>query len=113
MSNRLSTFPHSLPARFLGLGLVALTISGNFTNYGGMQEELDADLHTTDQTIGLLSTTLYLGIACGYVAGGLLVDRFGPRRVLVAALLAMGLGNSQLAVMPHLNCVLLCRFLVG
>jgi nitrate/nitrite transporter NarK len=78
-----------------------------------MQATIQDDLHITNESVGFLSTLLYLGIACGYVAGGGLVDRFGPRRVLIAALLTMGLGNAELSIMPHLNCVLLCRFLVG
>ncbi len=103
----------SLSVRLLLLTLVAICISGNFTNYGGIQSVLHTDLQTTDQTIGLLSTMLYLGIAGGYVAGGLLVDRFGPRRVLIAALLVIGVGNGELSLMPTLTPVLLCRLLVG
>jgi MFS family permease len=102
-----------LSVRLMLLTLVAICISGNFTNYGGIQSVLHTDLHTTDQTIGLLSTMLYLGIAGGYVAGGLLVDRFGPRRVLIAALLVTGVGNGELSLMPTLTPVLLCRLLVG
>lgn len=102
-----------LPMRLIILALVAICISGNFTNYGGIQEALHADLQTTAQTVGLLSTLLYLGIAGGYVAGGLLVDRFGPRRVLIGALLVMGVGNGELSLMPELTRVLLCRLLIG
>jgi nitrate/nitrite transporter NarK len=105
--------PRPLITHLISIGLVALTISANFTNYGGIQAALQDDLHITNESIGLLSTLLYLGIACGYVVGGGLVDRFGPRKVLIAALLTMGLGNAELAIMPHLNCVLVCRFLIG
>ncbi|GHO98678.1 hypothetical protein KSF_087260 [Reticulibacter mediterranei] len=103
----------ALPLRLSLLALVAVAISGNFTNYGGMQEALQADLGMSSQSIGLLSTFLYVGIAGGYVLGGLLVDRFGPRRVLIGALLGIGLFNEQLAFMPSLKGVLQCRLLVG
>ncbi|GHO96519.1 hypothetical protein KSF_065670 [Reticulibacter mediterranei] len=112
-SENITPPPRSLPMRLISISLVAIAISANFTNYGGMQATLQDDLHITNESIGFLSTLLYLGIACGYVAGGGLVDRFGPRRVLIAALLTMGLGNAELSIMPHLTCVFLCRFLIG
>jgi MFS family permease len=102
-----------LPLRLSLLALVAIAISGNFTNYGGMQEALQTDLGMSSQSIGLLSTFLYVGIAVGYVSGGVLVDRFGPKQVIIAALVGIGLFNEQLALLPSLKGVLQCRLLIG
>jgi MFS family permease len=65
---------------------------------------------------GALSTFVFLQVAV-YIAaqlpGGLLVDRWGTRRVLVAGSLLLAAGQLLLAFAPALPVVVLARILVG
>jgi MFS family permease len=102
-----------LVIRLMALALTAIAISCNFTNYGAVMPSLEYALHATDGELGLFSTTLYGAIAGTYLLGGFLTDRWGARRVLMWALLMMGVGNSILPLIPSLAWTLGCRTLIG
>ncbi len=95
------------------LAFAALAVAANFTNYGAVIPSLRAELHASAAQVGLLSTLLYVGIGVTYLLGGLLVDRFGPRRVLCLALLVVAAGGGLLPAVPQLAWVVACRLVVG
>ena len=72
--------------RMGALLLTAVAISANFTNYGPLIPVLQGTLHINGGEAGLFSTLLYGGIACSYLPGGMLADRYGARRVLLVSL---------------------------
>src|SRR5579883_3665359 len=84
---RTGTLSTAVVVRMGALLLTALTIAANFTNYGPLIPLLQSALHISSGQAGLFSTLLYAGIACSYLPGGLLADRYGSRRVLIGSLL--------------------------
>ncbi|HEX6482834.1 MAG TPA: MFS transporter [Ktedonobacteraceae bacterium] len=106
---------HSSPV-FLRMGallLTAVAISANFTNYGPLIPVLQGTLHINGGEVGLFSTLLYGGIACSYLPGGILADRYGARRVLLVSLLLVGLGGCLLPLYAGLPWMALCRLCIG
>ncbi len=99
--------------RMGALLLTALTISANFTNYGPLIPLLQSALHISSGQVGLFSTLLYGGIACTYLPGGMLADRYGSRHVLIGSLLLIGLGGCLLPLCENLVWMLLWRAIIG
>lgn len=60
-----------------------------------------------------MSTLLFLGLAVTYLPGGILVDRYGQRAVLIGALLLMTLGGVLLPLRPQIVWILVCRAVIG
>ncbi|MBO0744567.1 MAG: MFS transporter [Candidatus Dormibacteraeota bacterium] len=60
---------------------------------------LIASLHISNAQLGLLTSAIWGGMLLGFIPFGLLVDRFGERRVLAggALLLAVALGAASMA----------------
>src|ERR1700726_2610268 len=102
-----------LVLRMGALFLTAVAISANFTNYGPLIPVLHSELHINDGQAGLFSTLLYSGIACSYLPGGILADRYGGRRVLMGSLLLVGLGGCLLPLYASLPWMVLCRLCIG
>jgi cyanate permease len=99
--------------RMGALLLTAVAISANFTNYGPLIPVLQSTLHINSSEAGLFSTLLYGGIACSYLPGGILADRYGARRVLLGSLLLVGLGGCLLPLYASLPWMVLCRLCIG
>src|SRR5258708_25477665 len=99
--------------RIGALLLTAVAISANFTNYGPLIPVLQSTLHINSSEAGLFSTLLYGGIACSYLPGGMLADRFGARRVLMGSLLLVGLGGCLLPLSASLPWMVMCRLCIG
>src|SRR5258706_11430405 len=99
--------------RIGALLLTAVAISANFTNYGPLIPALQRTLHINSSEAGLFSTLLYGGIACSYLPGGILADRYGTRRVLLGSLLLVGLGGCLLPLYDSLPWMVMCRLCIG
>jgi MFS family permease len=99
--------------RMGALLLTAVAISANFTNYGPLIPVLQSTLHINSSEAGLFSTLLYGGIACSYLPGGILADRYGARRVLMGSLLLVGLGGCLLPLYASLPWMVMCRLCIG
>lgn len=95
------------------LAATATAVSSNFTNYGALIPSLRTELAVGSGEIGLLSTLLYVGIGATYLAGGVLADRVGSRRVLLVALALIGAGNLATPLVPELWWVLIWRTAIG
>jgi MFS family permease len=78
-----------------------------------MISELMRDFAATAVVLGNLSAFYYYAYASIQLPVGVLLDRFGPRRVLSAALLLSGLGSLVLATAQALPQAYLGRLLVS
>src|SRR5579863_10485929 len=61
---------------------------------------LSAEYHLSNIQFGLLSTALLIGYTLFQTPAGWLADRFGPRRVLTAAVLWWGVFTALTAAIP-------------
>lgn len=93
--------------------LVAAATSVHYTDYGPLIPVMLKDLHITASQAGLMSTLLFLGLAVAYLPGGMLVDRFGQRPVLVWSLLLMTVGGVLLPLWPNIFWMLGWRVVIG
>jgi MFS family permease len=78
-----------------------------------MVEELMRDFAVGGAAIGNLSALYFYGYAGMQVPVGLMIDRFGPRRLLAASALVCGASCLLVAWSPTLEGVALGRFLIG
>ena len=75
--------------------------------------QLTAEFHLTAASIGLLTSTYFLAFAGMQIPIGLMVDRFGPRRVQAALLLLAALGALGFAYGQTLTHLTIARGLIG
>ncbi len=103
----------SIPLRIMGSCLVAMATAVHYTDYGPLIPAMLKDLHIAASQAGLMSTLLFIGLAATYLPGGILVDRYGQRPVLLGSLLLMTLSGVLLPLWPNIYWILACRALVG
>ena len=103
----------SIPLRILAACTTSVVVAVNYTNYGPLIPVLSKALHINGGQAGLLSTFLFLGLACMYIPAGALADRFGPRLVLIGFSMVLVLGGVLLPLIPNLTWILACRMLIG
>lgn len=78
-----------------------------------MVEDLMREFSVGAAVVGNLSAFYFYGYAGMQIPVGMLIDRFGPRRLLVAAGLICGASCLLAAYSPSLEGVFLGRFLIG
>lgn len=105
--------PASVPLRIFAACLVSLAMAVHYTDYGPLIPVMLNDLHIAASQAGLMSTLLFLGLAVAYLPGGILVDYYGQRPVLIGALLLMVLGGMLLPLWPNIFWLLACRAFIG
>jgi len=103
----------SIPLRIGASCLVAMATSVHYTDYGPLIPVMLKDLHIAASQAGLMSTLLFLGLAVTYLPGGILVDRYGQRPVLLWSLLLMTIGGVLLPLWPNIFWILACRAVIG
>jgi len=85
----------------------------NRTSLGVAGLQAAERFHVGPAALGVF-TVLQVGVyAIMQIPTGLLVDRFGPRRVLVVAALAMGAGQLLFALAPSYSIAVLARGVLG
>jgi nitrate/nitrite transporter NarK len=85
----------------------------HYTDYGPLIPVMLKDLHIAASQAGLMSTLLFIGLAVTYLPGGILVDRYGQRPVLLGSLLLMTVSGALLPLWPNIYWILACRAFVG
>lgn len=103
----------SVPLRIGASCLVAMATAVHYTDYGPLIPVLLRDLHIAASQAGLLSTLLFIGLAVTYLPGGILVDCYGQRPVLLWSLLLMLVSGALLPLWPNVFWLLFCRALIG
>ncbi len=76
-------------------------------------DELMVDLGLSASQLGLLTSTYFLAFAVVQLPVGMLLDRFGPRRVEASLLLVAALGAVVFSLADSLTALTLGRLLIG
>ena len=74
---------------------------------------MEADIGLDPQTKGFIISAFFVGYALCQVPGGILADRFGPRRVIIGALVWWSVFTSVTGAMWSVASMLVARFLFG
>ncbi len=101
-------------SRALLLACVAgFAFSANYTNHAPLVPLLQAQFTFSKTLAGLLTSGIFLTHALMQVPGGHLADRFGGKRVLLAALALVAVGNAGLALSASYAQLLTWKIIVG
>lgn len=95
-----------------GLLLYTMAVTGR-TSFGVASVEAMGQFHIDAARLAVFATLQLGTYALAQIPVGLLVDRFGPRKLLVAGALVMGLGQVILAFSSNYYVALAARALVG
>lgn len=99
--------------------LVPAYAAGYFLSYGlrsvnaVIAPELMQELSVTAAGLGLLTSAYFLAFGLFQLPLGLLLDRFGPRRVEAALLLVAAAGSALFALGTSLQALAVARALIG
>src|SRR5579863_532658 len=103
----------SIPLRIFAICLTSVVVAVHYTNYGPLIPVLMTALHISSGQAGLFSTFLFLGLAIMYIPAGVLIDRFGPRPVLIGSSILFAIGGILLPIFPNFIWILACRLVIG
>jgi nitrate/nitrite transporter NarK len=92
---------------------VAFAFSANYTNHAPMVSALRGEFGFDNTRAGLLTTGIFLTHALMQIPGGRMADRFGPTRVVAAALGWVALCNLAIAFAGAYWQLLLWKALTG
>lgn len=99
--------------------LFGLFAFGYFISYvlrgvnNGFAPSLARELHLSAVDLGALTSLYFLGFAAAQIPDGLLLDRYGPRRVNAALLLLGAIGATVFALAPGVGTMMAGRLLIG
>jgi predicted MFS family arabinose efflux permease len=105
--------PSRVAFRVFAICLASTAVCINFSNYGPLIPTLHSALHIDDGQVGLFSTVLFLSIIVSNIPGGILVDRFGSRPMMLVALSLTTAGSLLFPVFPNFMWMVACRVLLG
>ncbi len=71
------------------------------------------DLSATATQVQLTLTTFFVGMALGQLIGGPVSDRYGRRRLLIAAIVLMSVASIVCALTPSISMMMVARFVQG
>jgi sugar phosphate permease len=75
--------------------------------------ELTRELALSSGALGLLTSAYFIAFAAMQIPAGMLLDRYGPRRVEPALLLFCGIGTLAFALADGVTGLLIARALIG
>lgn len=75
--------------------------------------ELTRELALSSGSLGLLTSAYFIAFAAMQIPAGMLLDRYGPRRVEPALLLFCGIGTLAFALADGVTGLLIARALIG
>lgn len=104
----------SVPFLMIAICLVATVTAINTTNINPLIPLLAQQLGVDNGRIGLLSTGFFLGLTVTILPTGLLLDRYGARRVVIGAFWVLGLMGVLLPLLPaSFAWILIWRTVIG
>lgn len=80
---------------------------------GVMTAELMKDFNVTSQTLGILSGVYFCSYAFMQLPGGILIDYFGPKRLLILATLMCAISTIWFSTTESYIMACVARFMVG
>ena len=75
--------------------------------------ELTRELGLTSSSLGLLTSAYFIAFGAMQIPAGMLLDRYGPRRVEPALLLFCGIGTLAFALADGVTGLIVARALIG
>ncbi|WP_250511190.1 aromatic acid/H+ symport family MFS transporter [Caballeronia sp. GACF4] len=100
--------------KILLLGLVVLILDGfDVVAMGFIAPALIADWKISRAALGPVLSMGLFGLAIGALTGGPLADRFGRRKVIIAAVVFFGVMSLASAWSPNIEVLSVMRFLTG
>ncbi|MFN8008518.1 MAG: MFS transporter [Terriglobia bacterium] len=105
--------PSQRPAPLLWVMLFAYFTFGLTGVLGALTPEIILEFHLTRYEAGLLPSVMLLAVAFFAIPSGLLADRIGARRVILAGVFLMGLGCISIYPSHHYNWILCMFFAIG
>lgn len=79
----------------------------------GLAQDLAADFHTSAASLGALAATYFYVYTFMQIPTGMLVDTWGPRRILLVGGIVAALGSGLFGWASGLDAALLARTLIG
>ncbi len=116
MKNRYRT---DLPVASIVLLVFAPFASGYFLSYllrtvnAAVAPHLTADIGVSPASLGLLTSAYFFSFAAFQLPLGMLLDRFGPRRVSASLLAIASLGSLLFGLAPDIATLTVARALIG
>lgn len=115
------TIPDPAPTNVPRLAWFAWFLGALFYCYGYFQRvapsvmvtDLMSEFQVSGAVLGNLTAFYFYAYASLQIPFGVMIDRFGPRRMLTAAALVCGAGSLLFAVSPTVQLAYAGRFLVG
>ena len=80
---------------------------------GVMSNELMRDFSITSQTLGILSSVYFYSYAAMQIPGGVLMDRFGPHRLLTLATFICAICTIAFGMTDNFYTACVARFMIG
>ncbi|MBA1155790.1 MFS transporter [Microvirga mediterraneensis] len=102
-------------ALFLIAVLAALYAVSQFlrNSIGVIANDLARELHLTATQTGLLSSAFFFAFAAVQIPIGILIDRYGPKRVMLATAVLTVAGTILFALAPSASLLIAARALMG
>ena len=93
--------------------LVGFAYSTNYTNHAPLAAILMKEFQFAKAQAGLLTSAIFFTHALMQIPGGLLADKLGGKRVMLAGLMIITLGNFLMADATGYIMLLACKFFIG
>lgn len=98
---------------FVSGSMAGFGVSWNLTNTGAIAPVLSHHYDVGLVAVGLLTSIAFFAEFAIMIPGGRAIDRWGARRVALAALVLCLVGNALLLVVPGIYAALFLRWLLG
>lgn len=92
---------------------VGMAVGWNIANVGAVATDLSHDYGVGLATVGLFTTAQFLVHMAMQIPGGRAADRFGARRICVAACVVLAAGNALALIAPHAWLAIVAKLVVG
>ena len=115
MSSSQSASTRAEPVVALIAGLVAIYGVSQFlrNSVGVIASDLGRELDLSAGEIGLLSSTFFFSFAAAQIPVGIAIDRYGPKRTMLATAALAVAGTLLFAAAPSASVLILARVLMG
>ena len=97
-------------AALFGMALTNLFVRSSM---GVLAPELAADMDFSPFILGAIASAFFFAYALFQIPGGMLLDRFGPRRVIVGLFLLTAIGTMAFSLAPNGITMLIARVIMG
>ncbi|MBM3557110.1 MAG: MFS transporter, partial [Alphaproteobacteria bacterium] len=105
--------PPALALAIATLAPVGMTVQFHRTSIATVAPDIRSELALSPEAMSLVAGTLFLTFGLCQIATGVLLDRYGPRRVMTGGLVLMALGSALFSFGRDAGELMLARFVLG